>query len=97
MLIYNLSYLLFVSNVKSKSVKNGEQASNLLLQQQKNGYYHFEKMIPLSTEGLEPFFQNILRKRMLKENALIIAEYITAVKREVNISIGYAKSNIQTH
>ena len=78
-----------MSNIKRKSVeKEQKQASNLLLQQDKNnGYYHFEKMISLSTEGLEPFFQNILRKKASIENALIIREYLIAVKREANKSI----------
>ena len=53
-------------------------------------------MIALATEGIEPFFQNELRERTSIENALIISEYITAVKREVNISTGYTKSIIQT-
>ena len=97
MLIYNLSCLLLVSNVKPKSVKKEEQESNLLLQQQeKNEYFHFEKMTTLATEGLEPFFQNELRERTSIENALTISEYITAVKREVNVSTGYTKSIIQT-
>jgi hypothetical protein len=55
MLIYNLPYLLLVSNVKSKSVKKEEQQiPNLLLQQEENRYFHFEKMTALVTEGLEP-------------------------------------------
>jgi hypothetical protein len=97
MLIYNLPYLLLVSNVKSKSVKKEEQqTSNLLLQQEENRYFHFEKMTALVTEGLELFFQNMLRERSSKENALIISEYVIAVKREVNVSTGYTKSIIQT-
>ena len=97
MLIYNLPYLLLVSNVKSKSVKKEEQqTSNLLLQHEKIRYFHFEKMTALATEGLESFFQNMLRERFSKENALIISEYVTEVKREVNVSTGYTKSIIQT-
>jgi hypothetical protein len=57
-----------VSNVKSKSVKKEEQqTSNLLLQREENRYFHFEKMTALATEGLEPFFQNMLRKRTSKK------------------------------
>lgn len=86
-----------VSNIKPKSVEKEQQwASNLLLQHDKNGYYHFEKMVALATEGLEPFFQNILREKTSKENALIITEYLIAVKREINISTGYTKANIET-
>jgi integrase len=86
-----------VANIKLKSVEKEQQrASNSLLQQDKNGYYHFEKMIALATEGLEPFFQNILMEKTSKENALIITEYLITVKREVNISTGYTKANIET-
>jgi hypothetical protein len=90
-------YTVRVSDIKPKSVeKKQQQASNLLLQQDNNGHYHFEKMISLVTEGLEPFFQNILREKTSKENSLIITEYLTAIKREVNISTGYTKANIET-
>jgi hypothetical protein len=49
----------------------------------------------LAVEGLTPFFDRILR-RISRENGLIIAEYIAAMKREINISPGYKKANIQT-
>ena len=42
----------------------------------------FDKKIALATEALIPFFERILRERTSKENALIIAEYITAAKRD---------------
>jgi hypothetical protein len=82
--------------------------NNLLLQQQqqqqkqqkKNGYDNndplFDKKIALAAERLEPFFEKILRERTSRENALVIAEYIAESKREVNLSIGYIKSNIHT-
>ncbi len=54
-----------------------------------------DKKIVLAVEGLEPFFDKILRQT-LGENALIIAAYISAIKREINISDGYRKSNIHT-
>ena len=54
-----------------------------------------DKKIALAVEGLEPFFDKILRQT-LSENALIIAAYINAIKREINISNGYRKSNIHT-
>jgi hypothetical protein len=53
----------------------------------------FDRKIALAVEGLEPFFDKILRQT-LKENALIIAEYINAIKREIDVSNGYRKSNI---
>jgi integrase len=55
----------------------------------------FDKKVALAVEGLEPFFDKILRNT-LKENAFIIAEYMNTVKREINISNGYRKSNIYT-
>jgi integrase len=55
----------------------------------------FDKKIALATEGLIPFFERILRERTSKENALIISEYITAAKRDINLSNGYRKANIQ--
>jgi integrase/recombinase XerD len=55
----------------------------------------FDTKIALAVEGLEPFFDKILRQT-LKENALIIAEYINAIKREIDVSNGYRKSNIHT-
>jgi hypothetical protein len=55
----------------------------------------FDKKIALATEGLIPFFEKMLREKMLKENALIISEYIIAARRDSNISNGYRKANIQ--
>jgi hypothetical protein len=50
----------------------------------------------MATEGLEPFFTKILRQKTSKENTLDIAEYINILKREINISLGYKRINIQT-
>ena len=47
----------------------------------------FDKKVSLAAEGLEPFFYKILRQRTSKGNAIIIAEYINTIKREINISI----------
>jgi integrase/recombinase XerD len=55
-----------------------------------------DKKVTLATEGLEPFFTKILRQKTSKENALDIAEYINTLKREINISLGYKRINIQT-
>jgi hypothetical protein len=55
----------------------------------------FDRKVALAVEGLEPFFDKILRQT-LKENAPIIAEYINAIKREIDVSNGYRKSNIHT-
>ena len=55
-----------------------------------------DRKVTTATEGLEPFFTKILRQKTSKENALDIAEYINTLKREINISLGYKKINIQT-
>jgi integrase/recombinase XerD len=55
----------------------------------------FDKRVTMAVEGLEPFFDKILRQTS-KENALIIAEYINTARREINISTGHRKSNIHT-
>jgi hypothetical protein len=55
-----------------------------------------DKKVTMATEGLEPFFTKILRQKTSKENALDIAEYINTLKREINISLGYKRINIQT-
>jgi integrase len=55
----------------------------------------FDKKVALATEGLIPFFEKILRARTSKENALIISEYIAAAKRDINLSNGYRKANIE--
>jgi hypothetical protein len=55
----------------------------------------FDKKFTRAVEGLEPFFEKILRK-ISKENALIIVEYINTARREINISDGHRKSNIHT-
>jgi hypothetical protein len=56
----------------------------------------FDKKVTLAVEGLEPFFDKVLRQRTPKGNALIIAEYINTAKREINISNGYRKITIHT-
>jgi integrase/recombinase XerD len=38
----------------------------------------------------------MLRERISKENALVISEYINALRREINVSIGHRKSSIDT-
>jgi hypothetical protein len=55
----------------------------------------FDKKVSLAAEGLEPFFDKILRQ-ILEGNAIIIAEYINTAKREINISNNYRKSSMYT-
>jgi hypothetical protein len=82
-----------VSKVRPKYFEGGGA-----LAEQGSGYDNkdlllFDKKIALAVEGLEPFFDKILRQRTLKENAIIIAEYINTAIREANISNGYRKSS----
>ena len=55
-----------------------------------------DRKIIMAADGLEPFYTKILRQKTSKENALDIVEYINTLKREINISLGYKKINIQT-
>jgi integrase len=57
-----------------------------------------ERKIALATEGFTTkFCESILkdRKRLSKENALVVAEYILSMKREVNSRLSYIRSTIQ--
>jgi hypothetical protein len=38
----------------------------------------------------------MLREKVSKQNALAISEYINVLKREINLSIGYRKANLDT-
>jgi integrase len=57
-----------------------------------------ERKIALATEGFtSKFCESILKdnKRLSKENALVVAEYILSMKREVNPRLSYIRSTIQ--
>jgi hypothetical protein len=49
----------------------------------------FERKLELATEGLEPSFVNKLKTAVSNDNALIIANYIIAMKTEINPSDKY--------
>lgn len=49
----------------------------------------FDNKVALAVEGLHPYFEKMLRERISKENALVISEYINALRREINLSIGH--------
>lgn len=53
--------------------------------------------VKLATEHLTPFCESLLmdRARMSKENAAVQADYILAMKREINPRASYVKNNIQ--
>jgi integrase/recombinase XerD len=91
-----------VSKSRSKYIKTEEafvEQESTCANTANNGGYDlllYDKKIASAVEGLEPFFDKTLRQRTLKENALIIAEYINTAIREINISTGYRKSNIDT-
>jgi len=55
-------------------------------------------MIILATEGFITMFSESTlrdRSRLSKENALVVAEYIISMKREVNPRLGYIQYTIQ--
>jgi len=55
-------------------------------------------MIILATEGfIAKFSESTLRNRsrLSQENALVVAEYIISMKREVNPRLGYIQYTIQ--
>src|SRR5215469_5181421 len=55
-----------------------------------------EKKIILATEGfMTRFSESTLRGKLSKENALAVADYIIAMKREINPRLNYIKSTIQ--
>jgi integrase/recombinase XerD len=55
-----------------------------------------EKKIILATEGImTKFYESTLRDKLSKENALAVADYIIAMKREINAQLNYIKSTIQ--
>jgi hypothetical protein len=75
-----------VSKVRPKYIKEekGHESSGRVT----NDFLLFDKKVSLAIEGLEPIFDKILRQRVSNRNALIIAEYMNAAKREINISNG---------
>ena len=55
-----------------------------------------QKKIILATEGfMTKFSESTLRDKLSKENALAVADYIIAMKREINPRLNYIKSTIQ--
>src|SRR5215472_15629281 len=55
-----------------------------------------EKKIILATESFTTkFSESTLRDKLSKENALAVADYIIAMKREINSRLIYIKSTIQ--
>jgi integrase len=55
----------------------------------------FEGRLELATEGLEPSYFNKLKKLLSKTNALTIANYILAMKTEINLSDSYRMINLK--
>jgi len=54
----------------------------------------FDAKIRIATQGLTPQFSNTLHRMLNKENALIIANYISAMKSETNLSDSYRRNII---
>jgi hypothetical protein len=52
-----------------------------------------DQRIDLITEGIDPFMASNLRK-LPKDNALTIVDYILSMKSEINLSDNYRRLNI---
>ena len=50
----------------------------------------FDRKIEIVTEGLIPYFSKIMNE-LSHDNAMILADYITAMKTEINPSQNYRK------
>jgi hypothetical protein len=59
---------------------------------EKNVNVFFERKIEEATEGLSPYYSRILFEKISQENALIIAQYIFDLRREINPSDPYRMS-----
>ena len=62
---------------------------------EKNVNVFFERKIEEATEGLSPYYSRILFEKISQENALIIAQYIFDLRREINPSDPYRMSIIK--
>jgi hypothetical protein len=85
-----------VSKRSKISIKPGVATAELLTRS--NDLNLLERKIILATEGfMTRFPQSTLRDRskLSQENALVVAEYIIAMKREVNPRLNYIKYTIQ--
>ena len=55
-----------------------------------------EKKIIFATEGfMTKYSESTLRDKLSKENALAVADYIIAMKREINPRLNYIRYTIQ--
>jgi hypothetical protein len=55
-----------------------------------------DRKIDLVTEGLQPFYNKILKKRLSNKNATTVCDYILSNKRENNVGSHNIKLKIQT-
>src|ERR671918_2202321 len=62
---------------------------------EKNVNVFFERKIEEASEGLSPYYSRILFEKISQENALIIAQYIFDLRREINPSDPYRMSIIK--
>ena len=67
--------------IKEKVEVHGraEKQSGVIAEYSSNNEFSlFDNKIALAVEGLHPFYEKMLRERISKENALVIAEYINS-------------------
>jgi hypothetical protein len=56
----------------------------------------FERKLDAATAGLHPFIREHLLSKISQENAMIIVEYVLAIKSEISLSDNYRRNNILT-
>jgi hypothetical protein len=54
----------------------------------------FDRKVDLVTTGLQPRYSKYLRE-ISRDNALVICDYMMALKSEINPSVNYRKTTIQ--
>jgi integrase len=60
-----------------------------------NGTTDGNRRISLATDGLQPYVRNWLKIKTSNKNALTISEYVLSLRREINPSQNYTKTQIQ--
>lgn len=86
---------LYNSEIETKDIVKKRGAFGITTAVSYNSYDDvlFDRKIELATEGMEPFYATKIRK-LSKDNALTITNYVLSMKAESNLLDGYRKLNI---
>jgi hypothetical protein len=80
---------------ETRSKKKMKNAAEIYFQKNdSNDEFLFERKIQTVTDGLQQHYINLLVK-MLKENALAVADFITSMNSEINPSISHRMNCIE--